>query len=110
MRVFAFNQIDLPVTLPLLDLPFPDQHGLKAFVGFEPHETVHAVFGGKAGDGSCFVLPNAAREFEGRTDVESPIPVAVVRRTSWVPARRNLSRRSAAAAKRSELLERFPIG
>src|SRR5579871_2170719 len=42
-------------------------------MGFEPHETVHAVFGGKAGDGARFVLPNAAREFEGRTDVESPI-------------------------------------
>ena len=52
---------------------FPDQRCLKVFMGFEPHETVHAVFGGKAGDGSCFVLPNAAREFEGRTDVESPI-------------------------------------
>jgi hypothetical protein len=42
-------------------------------MGFEPHETVNAVFGGKAGDGSCFVLPNAARELKGRTDVESPI-------------------------------------
>ena len=42
-------------------------------MGFEPHETVNAVFGGKAGDGSCFVLPNAARELEGRTDVDSPI-------------------------------------
>src|SRR5215471_513338 len=73
VRVFAFNQIDFPVALPLLDLPFPDQRCLKAFMGFEPHETVHAVFGGKAGDGACFVLPNAAREFVGRTDVESPI-------------------------------------
>jgi len=67
--IFSFNQIDFPVTLPLLDLPFPDQRCLKAFMGFEPHETVNAVFGGKARDGSCFVLPNAAREFEGRTDV-----------------------------------------
>src|SRR5689334_17072631 len=60
MRVFAFNQIDFPVTLPLLDLPFPNQRCLKTFMGFEPHETVHAVFGGKAGDGACFVLPNSA--------------------------------------------------
>ena len=30
MRVFAFNQIDFPITLPLLDLPFPDQCCLKA--------------------------------------------------------------------------------
>ena len=59
MRVFAFNQIDLPVTFPLLDLPFPDQRSLKAFMRFEPNETVHAVLGGKAGDGACFVLPNA---------------------------------------------------
>ena len=73
IRVFAFNQIDFPVTLPLLDLPLPNQRCLKAFMGFEPHKTVHAVFGAKAGDGSCFVLPNAAREFEGRTDVKSPI-------------------------------------
>ena len=73
MRVFAFDQIDLPVTLPLLDLPFSEQCCLKTFMGFEPHETVNAVFGGKAGDGACFVLPNAARKFEGRTDVESPI-------------------------------------
>ena len=62
IRVFAFNQIDFPLALPLLDLPFPDQRRLKAFMGFEPHETVHTVFGGKAGDGPCFVLPNAARE------------------------------------------------
>src|ERR1051325_4233260 len=73
MRVFAFNQIDLPVTLPLLDLPFPNQRRLKAFMGFEPHETAHAVSGRKAGDGACLVLPNAAREFECRTDIESPI-------------------------------------
>src|ERR1700751_5117921 len=73
MRVFAFNQIDFPVTVPLLDLPFPEERCLKAFMGFEPHETVHAVFGGKAGDGACFVLVNAARKFEGRPDVESPM-------------------------------------
>jgi hypothetical protein len=62
MRVFALDQIDFPVALPLLDLPFPGQRCLKAFMGFEPHKTVNAVFGGKAGDGPCFVLPNAARE------------------------------------------------
>lgn len=73
MRIFAFNQIDFPVALPLLDLPFPDQCCLKALMGFEPHETVHAVFGGKAGDDACFVLPNATHEFEARTDVERPI-------------------------------------
>ena len=71
MRVFAFNQIDFPVALPLLDLSFPDQRCLKAFMGFEPHEPVNPVFRGKAGDSSCLVLPNAAREFEGRTDVKS---------------------------------------
>ena len=73
MQVFAFDQIDFPVTLPLLDLPFPDQRCLKVFMGFEPHETVHAVFRGKARDGTRLVLPNAAREFEGRADVESAI-------------------------------------
>src|SRR4051812_38149771 len=39
MRVVTFNQIDFPVTFPLLDLPFPDQRCLKAFMSFEPHET-----------------------------------------------------------------------
>jgi hypothetical protein len=73
IRVFPFDQIDFPVTLPLLDLPFPDQRCLKAFMGFEPHETVDAVLGGKAGDRSCLVLPNAAREFEARTDVERAV-------------------------------------
>ena len=76
MRVFAFDQIDFPVALPLLDLPFPDERCLKAFMAFEPHETVHAVFGGKAGDGACFVLPNAAREFEARTDVQRAVGLA----------------------------------
>src|ERR1700747_2457279 len=76
IRVVAFNEMDFPITLPLLDLPFPDQRCLKVFMGFEPHETVHAVFGGKAGDGTCFVLPDAAREFEGRTDVQRAVGVA----------------------------------
>jgi len=60
--VFALDQVDLPVPLPLLDLLLAVKRRLGRIVRLEPDELVDAVFFGKAGDDLVLVFPNSPQE------------------------------------------------
>ena len=42
-------------------------------VAFEPHQAIHAIFGGKSGNRLDLMLPYSPDEIRGRTDVQGTV-------------------------------------
>src|SRR5690348_9283377 len=71
--IVPFNQIDLPLAPPPLDLPFPPQGPFKLIVGFVPNQTIDAVGSGEARHHSVLVLPDALRQISRHSHVERSV-------------------------------------
>src|SRR5947207_10660535 len=69
MRILRFDQVDLPIALPALDLPLADEGSLERFMHLEPDEPINAIFCREAGKGFGLVFPNPAREIVRRAYV-----------------------------------------
>jgi hypothetical protein len=62
MRIVAFNQVDLPVSLPFLELLLAVKRSSRRLVNLKPYEPIDAIALGEAGDELFLVLPNPPRE------------------------------------------------
>src|SRR5215218_11415704 len=74
LRVHLLNEPDFSVAPPLLDVLLTRDRLVDALVNFVPDQPIHAVAGGEAGDGFGFVLPHAAGQVVGDTEVERAVP------------------------------------
>src|SRR5436190_15832224 len=50
LRILFLDQLDLPLSLPLLQLPFAHHHRERALVQLEPDQLVDAVLLGESAD------------------------------------------------------------
>uniref|UniRef100_A0A0N4ZZC5 PE-PGRS family protein n=1 Tax=Parastrongyloides trichosuri TaxID=131310 RepID=A0A0N4ZZC5_PARTI len=75
-RVHVFNQPQLPLTVPLLDLPLPLKRRLAGFVDLEPDQSFDLIAGCELGARPFLVLPGPQTDVVRRARVERPIPSA----------------------------------
>jgi hypothetical protein len=72
MRIVAFDQVDLPISLPFLELLLAAKRHSRRLVSLKPHEPIDAVALGEAGDELFLMLPNPPWEIGRRSDVKGP--------------------------------------
>src|SRR5258707_12448001 len=75
-KVFALNQLDLPVTLPPLQLFLSADCLVRAIIGFDINEAVNAVGFDKRGAVAIAVLREALLEAIGHPDIQGPVTSA----------------------------------
>src|SRR5690349_9570387 len=71
-----FDQLDLPLAIPLFHRLFTVDRIADIGEPLEPHQPVHAVFRREAGNRAGFVLLDPKRESAGDADVERPARLA----------------------------------
>jgi len=76
LRVFAFDQVDLPLPVPALELLFPEDSALHVAEHLEAHEAMDTVSAGKAGDAARPMLMQARDQVRRDADVERPVGLA----------------------------------
>jgi len=87
--IIAFDQIDLPIPPPFLDLLFP-QNGLNHLVvAFKPDKPIDAVLGCKTSRCLAFMLVNAPDNVVCDAEIERSVLAAgeeVERNAAWIAA------------------------
>jgi hypothetical protein len=74
--ILTFDQLELPGTIPFLELSFALEGRFAGLVQFVPNEYLHTILFGKASNSSSLVLPNTAGEIISHSDVQGAIPTA----------------------------------
>ena len=74
--VFAFNQIDLPLPVPVFEPLFAGDGGFHIAEKLISDEAVGFVSAGKAGNAAFAVLPQALDKVGGDTDIDGPVWLA----------------------------------
>ena len=74
--IVFFDQIDLPISIPLLDLAFARERRFPAVVRLVPDQFFHVVFAREARQRISAVLPDALHEIVSHANVEGAIALA----------------------------------
>ena len=69
MCVVTFDQVDLPIAFPLLDLTLASPRRFGGLVKLEPNEPVDLISRRKSGHDLLFMLPHTTNEIGGHPDV-----------------------------------------
>jgi hypothetical protein len=76
VRVFLFDQADLPVTPPLLEFLLPRNGGEGIVVDFEPHQLVDAVSRSEPFDRLCPMFVHSPHDIVGHAEIERAVLLA----------------------------------
>jgi len=76
LRILAFDQIDLPLPMPALQLLLPLDRLVHRAVQFKPHEPVHGIFRGEAWNAIATVLEEPGNQVRRNTDVQGAVLTA----------------------------------
>ena len=76
IRVLAFDQVDLPLPVPVLQLLLPRNGGGHIGEHFEAHEQVDTISVGEAWSLAFAVLPEPCRQIAGDPDVKCAVRFA----------------------------------
>lgn len=74
--IHRFNQVELPLPLPLLDGVFALDRAFHRAVQFEPDQHLYVVLAGESFHCTFSVLPNALKQIGGRPSVQRAIAPA----------------------------------
>ena len=76
MGIVAFDQVDLPVPLPFLELLLAAKRSSRRLVNLKPHEPIDPVAPGEAGDEFLLVLLNPPGKVGCRADLKGSVAFA----------------------------------
>src|SRR4051794_23414561 len=75
-RILLFDEPDLPIAPPFLELFFAPDRGGGIVIDLEPDQTIDAVSPGEARDDFGLVLMDTADEIPGHAEIERPVSSA----------------------------------
>src|SRR5258705_383687 len=75
-EVFALDQLDLPVTLPSLQLLLPGDRFIRAFISLDIHKAVHAIGLHKRGALAAAMLLQSIPHVICHPDIQGPVASA----------------------------------
>lgn len=76
IRILAFDQVDLPLPVPSLELLFAQDRPLHVAKLLEANQHVHAIIGGEAGQRFAAMLPQPRKQIGCHADVERAVSLA----------------------------------